>query len=277
MILFPNCKINLGLFVLRKRSDGFHDLETVFYPIPLYDALDVIHHPEPGAGIVYSGSGLQVDGNPTDNICVKAYHLLKKDFPQLPPVKMHLHKTIPMGAGLGGGSANGAFTLLLLNQKFNLNIAEDQLIHYALQLGSDCPFFIKNRPVYATSRGEIMEDVALDLSAYTFVLVNPGIHISTGWAFSHIKPMADRTSIKDMITLPVEQWNGKLTNDFEEPAAAQYPEIAEIRKVLQHQGAVFAAMTGSGSTLFGLFRKDTEFSFSFPPHYVVKIIKPAEE
>ena len=272
MILFPNCKINLGLWILRKRGDGFHDLETIFYPVPLLDALEGIRHPAPAADIEFSGTGLKVDGALSDNICVKAYHLLKKDFPQLPPVKMHLHKTIPLGAGLGGGSADGAFTLLLLNKQFNLGIGEEQLIKYALQLGSDCPFFIKNKPVYATSRGEIMEEVTLDLSRYQFVLVNPGIHVSTGWAFSHITPSTQRQSMREIILLPVEDWQGKLTNDFEEPVIGKYPEIGEIRESLWQQGAVFVAMTGSGSTIYGIFPKEVEPAFSFPGHYFVKIV-----
>lgn len=272
MILFPNCKINLGLWILRKREDCFHDLETVFYPIPLQDALEVIHHPSPVTDIEFTGSGLKIDGALSNNICVKAYHLLKRDFPQLPPVKMQLHKTIPLGAGLGGGSADGAFTLLLLNKKFNLGISEERLIQYALQLGSDCPFFIKNRPVYATSRGEKMENLPLDLTSYKFVLVNPGIHVSTGWAFSHIVPTAERASIREIIQLPVESWQGKLTNDFEEPVIKKFSEIGEIKKTLLQQGAVYAAMTGSGSTVYGIFPRNAEPALSFPPHYFVKIV-----
>ena len=272
MISFPNCKINLGLWILRKRDDGFHDLETVFYPIPLQDALEVVHHPSPLTDIEFTSTGLKVDGNLSDNICVKAYHLLKKEFPQLPPVKMHLHKLIPMGAGLGGGSADGAFTLLLLNQKFNLGLSEKELIRYALHLGSDCPFFIKNKPVYATSRGENMEDLELDLSAYQFVLVNPGIHVNTGWAFSHITPTAERPSMKEIIRLPVESWFGKLTNDFEDPVVNQYPEIADIQKTLWQQGALYVAMTGSGSTMYGIFPKGAKPTFNFAPHYFVKIV-----
>jgi 4-diphosphocytidyl-2-C-methyl-D-erythritol kinase len=272
LILFPNCKINLGLHITRKRDDGFHDLETVFYPLALQDALEVIHHPSPSTDIEFSGSGLKVGGPLSNNICVKAYYLLKQDFPQLPPIKMHLHKTIPMGAGLGGGSADGAFTLLLLNRKFNLGIAEEQLIDYALQLGSDCPFFIRNSPCYATGRGEQLENITLGLSAYKFALVNPGIHVNTGWAFSQIKPTADRPSLKEAVQLPVEKWDQRLVNDFEEPVARHYPAIGKIKKVLYKQGAVFAAMTGSGSTMFGLFRKEEEPAFSFPRHYFVKIV-----
>ena len=272
MILFPNCKINLGLHILRKREDGFHDLETIFYPIPLQDALEIVHHPSPATDIEFSGSGLKVEGALSDNICVKAYFLLKKDFPQLPPVKMHLHKTIPMGAGLGGGSADGAFTLLLINQKFNLGISKEQLIRYALQLGSDCPFFINNTPCFATGRGETMENISLDLTAYKFVLVNPGIHVNTGWGFSQLKPTAERPSLREIINQPIESWKDSLTNDFEEPVGRHHPEIAAIRQVLYQQGAVFASMTGSGSTVYGIFRKDAAPVFAFPTHYFVKIV-----
>jgi 4-diphosphocytidyl-2-C-methyl-D-erythritol kinase len=272
LILFPNCKINLGLHILRKREDGFHDLETVFYPISLQDALEVVHHPSPSTDIEFSGSGLKVEGSLSDNICVKAYHLLKNDFPQLPPVKMHLHKTIPMGAGLGGGSADGAFTLRLLNKKFNLGIEEEQLIKYALDLGSDCPFFIINVPSFASGRGEVMEKISLDLSAYKFVLINPSIHVATGWAFSQIKPFADRQSLKEIIQTPVEEWKGRLTNDFEEPVCRHYHEIAAIKQSLYKQGAVYSSMTGSGSTVFGIFPKDAEPTFSFPAHYFMKIV-----
>lgn len=272
MILFPNCKINLGLHILRKRADGFHDLETVFYPIALQDALEIIQHPQPVTGIEFGSSGLPVDGDLPDNICVKAYHLLKKDFPHLPAVKMHLHKTIPMGAGLGGGSADGAFTLTLLNKKFALGIGEADLINYALQLGSDCPFFIRYAPCYATGRGEVMDSLSLDLSAYKFVLVNPQIHINTGWAFSQIKPSAERKSLKESIAKPVEEWKDVLTNDFEEAVFAQHPAVKECKEALYQAGAVYAAMTGSGSTVFGLFRKDATPSFNFPRHYFVKMI-----
>lgn len=272
LISFPNCKINLGLWILRKREDSFHDLETVFYPVPLQDALEVIQHPSPATDIEFSCTGRTVDGNLSDNICVKAYYLLKKDFPQLPQVKMHLHKNIPLGAGLGGGSADGAFALLLLAKKFSLGIGEAQLLDYALQLGSDCPFFIKNKPVYATGRGEKIEEISLDLSAYKFVLINPGIHISTGWAFSQINPAAERASIKEIIGLPVTEWPGKLTNDFEQPVMKQYPEIAGIRETLWQQGAVYVAMSGSGSTMYGIFPLDAKPAFSFPEHYFVKTV-----
>ena len=272
MILFPNCKINLGLHILRKREDGFHDLETIFYPIPLQDGLESIQHPSPATDIEFSSSGLQVTRNLADNICVKAFHLLKQDFPDLPAIKMHLHKTVPMGAGLGGGSADGAFTLLLLNRKFNLGLTQDQLINYALQLGSDCPFFILNTPCYGTGRGEKLEPLSLDLSSYQFAVVNPRIHVNTGWAFSQIQPTAERPCLKEIIQKPVSEWEEALRNDFEKPIAHHYPEIKDCKDQLYKQGAVYAAMSGSGSTVFGIFQKDSKPVFSFPTHFFVKIV-----
>ena len=272
MILFPNCKINLGLHILRRRDDGFHDLETIFYPVPLQDAIEIIQQPAPPTDIEFTSSGLTVDGSLSDNICVKAYRLLKKDFPELPAIKLHLHKTIPMGAGLGGGSADGAFTLVLLNRKFNLGLSQDTLLAYALDLGSDCPFFIQNTPSYATGRGENLEGIPLDLSPYKFVFVNPKIHVNTGWAFAQVQPSAERPSLKEAIKRPVEDWKTLLTNDFEQPIARHHTEIAECKTQLYEQGAVYASMTGSGSTVYGLFKKDSAPTLSFPPHYFVKIV-----
>ena len=274
MIVFPNCKINLGINILRKREDGFHDLETVFYPVQIKDVLEVI---QSGVGtqeseIEISSSGLLIDGDASNNLCVKAYDLLKKDFPSLPSVKMHLHKNIPMGAGLGGGSADGAFALRLLNDKFHLNLSAEQLIHYALQLGSDCPFFILNEACFARSRGELMEKTALDLSAYQFVIVNPHIHISTAWAFKNIFPAIPDKSINTIIQQPVETWKAELINDFEKPVIKEIPVIGEIKQQLYHAGAVYASMSGSGSTVFGIFKKDISPVIPFPSHFFVQTV-----
>jgi 4-diphosphocytidyl-2-C-methyl-D-erythritol kinase len=272
LIVFPNCKINLGLHILQKRSDGFHDLETVFFPIAIQDAIEIIQHTNPSTDIEFSSSGLQVQGNLSDNICVKAYHLLKKDFSDLPAIKMHLHKTIPMGAGLGGGSADGAFTLTLLNRKFNLGLNDEQLINYALQLGSDCPFFIKNSPCFATGRGEKLENITLDLSPFKFVIVKPQIHINTGWAFSQINPSAKRESLKEIINQPIEEWKNNLKNDFEEAVFEHHPAIKECKVALYNNGAIYASMTGSGSTVFGIFKKSENVALQFPKNYFVKTI-----
>lgn len=272
MIVFPNCKINLGLHITGKRADGFHDLETVYYPIRFRDALELIPDANNKSGIEFIATGLTMDGKPEDNLCLKAYHLLRKDFPKLPAVKIHLHKAIPMGAGLGGGSADAAFMLTLLNDKFDLEIPNDQLAKYALQLGSDCPFFILNKPCYATGRGEVLEEISVDLSAYKMVLINPGIHINTGWAFSKINPAPSKKSIKKIIEQPVESWQVELVNDFEVPVFTAHPQIKEIKDSLYDQGAIYAAMSGSGSTVFGIFEENINTAPLENKNYFIKII-----
>src|SRR5882757_7229949 len=232
MIVFPNCKINLGLNILRKRADGFHDLETIFYPVGLRDALEIITENTAGKEITYSASGIAVDGNETDNLCIKAYNLLKKDFPAFPSIKLHLHKAIPMGAGLGGGSADGAFMLKLLNDKFRLGLSTEQLISYAATLGSDGPFFIVNKHCFATGRGEILSEIKIDLSAYTIALINSGIHINTAWAFSQLTPAVPQKAILDIIKQPVSTWKETLYNDFEGPVFTAHPQIKAIKEKL---------------------------------------------
>ncbi|MEO7305980.1 MAG: 4-(cytidine 5'-diphospho)-2-C-methyl-D-erythritol kinase [Ferruginibacter sp.] len=271
MLVFPNCKINLGLQIRGKRDDGFHNIETVFYPVAFKDALELI----PNTNTEFTGTGLAVDGKSEDNLCVKAYHLLKKDHPQLPAVKIHLHKAIPMGAGLGGGSADAAFMLNLLNERFHLNLSTSQLINYALQLGSDAPFFIINKPCFATGRGEMLEEVAVDLSKYRIVLINPGIHISTGWAFAQrsdgSKP-SDRSTLKDIIHQPIETWKADLKNDFEKPVFTAHPEIQMIKESLYQQGAIYASLSGSGSTVYGIFNNKTDTSSFKDKNYFIKTI-----
>ena len=264
MIVFPNCKINLGLRILRKREDGFHDLDTAFFPVPVTDALEIVTG---GDALSFTSSGISIDNN--SNTCTKAYELLKRDFPQLPGLHMHLHKNIPVGAGLGGGSADGAFALKLLNGYFNLNISEEKLLDYSLQIGSDCPFFIKNTPCIASGRGEILEPVSLSLKGFIICLVNPGIHINTGWAFSQITPAIPPISVKEIIAQPTEKWKDLLKNDFENPVFEKYPEIGDIKEKLYSQGAVYAAMSGSGSTVFGIFITGSVPALSFPETYRV--------
>ena len=269
MISFPNAKINLGLNVVEKRTDGFHNLETIFLPISINDALEIITVKEKGATLEFTYSGLPIMGNTNENLCVRAYYLLQQDF-KLPAIKMHLHKSIPMGAGLGGGSADGAFTLKLLNTIFELKLTEQHLLDYALQLGSDCPFFIKNKPCFATSRGEILEEVTINLFAYEIVLINPNIHISTTKAFSKITPLHPQKSIKTISQQPITTWKKELINDFEKNLANDYLLIEHIKNVLFHNGAVYASMTGTGSTVFGLFKNVTEKPvFNFPKEYQI--------
>jgi 4-diphosphocytidyl-2-C-methyl-D-erythritol kinase len=265
MIVFPNCKINLGLHVIRKRPDGFHDLETVFYPLPLTDALEVI---TPGS-LTFTGSGIAIPGNSADNLCLKAWQLLKQDFPSLSPVDIHLHKHIPIGAGLGGGSADAAFILQLLNDRFQLALSEQQLIGYAATLGSDCPFFIRNKPCYATGRGEILEPVSLNLDAWSFVLVYPGIHVNTGWAFGKITPKVPVQSLRSSILEPLENWKTIISNDFEAPVFSAHPQLAGIKADLYANGAVYATMSGSGSAMVGIFPKGQVAGMKFDPDYKV--------
>jgi 4-diphosphocytidyl-2-C-methyl-D-erythritol kinase len=272
MVVFPNCKINLGLHILTKREDGFHNLETVFYPVGAKDALEIISASNAATGIEFTSSGLTVDGNTNDNICIKAYHLLKKDFTQLPDIKIHLHKAIPMGAGLGGGSADGAFALQLLNKKFNLNISTPALINYAAQLGSDCPFFIINKPCHAKGRGEILEEVSINLSKYKIVLINPGIHVNTGWAFSQLTPALPQKPIQRIIQQPITTWQAELKNDFEKPVFEKHPEIKNIKEVLYSQGALYASISGSGSTVFGIFENNISLQAFNNKNYFVKIL-----
>lgn len=273
MIVFPNSKINLGLRILRKRTDGYHDLETVFYPVGIKDALEIIPlglH-EYSSAFPFTLSGAKLQGQPTSNLCVRAYKLLRKDFPSLPKIRMHLHKTIPSGAGLGGGSADAAFTLVMLNKLFGLGIPQEKLMGYAGELGSDCPFFIINKPCYATGRGEILEPVQLDLSAYQIVVVNPGIHIDTGLAFLNITPAVPLRSIREIIAkLPFERWKDELVNDFEKVIFPRHPEIADIKDDFYHQGAIYASMSGSGSTVYGIFPTDKQVRLNFPANYFVR-------
>jgi len=259
VIIFSNCKINLGLRVLRRRADGYHDLETVFYPIPFHDVVEVIRTEQPP--MQFSSSGISVDVAPEQNLCMKAYALLSRHA-DLPPVKLHLHKNIPSGAGLGGGSANAAFTLKLLNAKLNLGLSIEQLLDMALQLGSDCPFFIVNRPCFASGRGELFEPVDLtSLQQYKIAIVDPGIHISTAWAFSKLTPMSESPSIKEIIQQPIETWKQQLVNDFEEVVFAEHPELKDIKNKMYEHGAVYAAMSGSGSGMYGLFEMNADTSW----------------
>ena len=265
MVTFPNCKINLGLNIVNKRSDGYHDIETVFLPVQLKDALEIIEK----KSLEFSTSGLTIEDEPKNNLCLKAYELLRKDFPGLPPVQIYLHKIIPIGAGLGGGSADGAFTLKLLNKKFELDLSEKQLIDYSLQIGSDCPFFILNKPCFAAGRGEMMEQIALDLSEFKLVIVHPAIHISTAWAFANIKPIKPAKSVKQITQQSISTWKDELINDFEIPVFEKYPAIKKIKEELYNAGADYASMSGSGSAVYGIFKKEKAISLSFPENYFI--------
>lgn len=262
MISFPNAKINLGLNIISKREDGYHNIESIFYPVGCKDILEVIESTE----LLFQSSGIEIPGDSTQNLCLKAYNLLKKDF-DIPPVTIHLHKVIPIGAGLGGGSSDAAFTLKVLNNLFQLNISNKKLETYARLLGSDCAFFIENKPVFAMEKGDVFEDINLTLDSFFIVLVNPNIHISTAEAYAGITVNNTFPSPIDIIKNPMPKWKGELKNDFELSIAKKYPEIESIKNKLYSLGALYSAMTGSGSTVFGIFDKLPELSF--PKDYFV--------
>ncbi len=256
MIAFPNAKINIGLNVLGKRSDGFHDIYSCFYPIPWCDVLEVIE----GDKLEFHPSGLDIPGNEEDNLCLQAYSLLASDF-KLPPVNIYLHKVIPIGAGLGGGSADASFLLKLLNEKYALGITIEKLEEYASLLGSDCPFFIRNQPVIATQTGNSLAPCTLDLSELFIVLVNPGIHISTSEAYGLVKFSRPPTGEKELFQMSqIDKWKNVLTNDFEFGLFELHPRISEIKNSLYELGARYASMTGSGSTIYGLFNHEVDTS-----------------
>ena len=257
MITFPNAKINLGLNVVEKRADGYHNIETVFYPINLQDALEVNRLENGTEPYRLHVKGTLLDGAPEDNLVVKAYLLLREKY-HLPPVDIHLYKHIPTGAGLGGGSADGAFMLKLLNEKFQIGLTVQEMEEYAARIGADCAFFVRNQPVFATGIGNIFEPVTCSLSDYRLVLVKPQNAISTNEAYSRIKPHYPEKSVKEIIRQPVETWKDELKNDFEESVFALYPDIAAIKDKMYDLGAVYASMTGSGSAVYGIFRKRIE-------------------
>ena len=258
MITFPIAKINLGLNVVEKRADGYHNLQTVFFPVPLLDALDV---QEMGAEFPsqydcdLKVSNIHIDGDEQRNLVVRAYNLLKQDFPDMPRVHAHLYKGIPTQAGMGGGSSDCGFMITLLNKMFNLGLSDEQMIQYAARLGADCAFFILNKPCYAEGIGEKLQPIQLSLSGWYLSLVRPDIPVSTREAFALIKPHYPELNCKEVVQLPVEEWRGKLTNDFEDSVFAVHPELGAVKDRLYQLGATYAAMSGSGSTLFALSKQ----------------------
>lgn len=265
MISFPNAKINLGLHVTEKRPDGFHNLETVFFPVGWSDALEIAE----ADTFQFSTSGIAISGDPESNLVVKAYRLLQQDF-NLPALKIHLHKQIPFGAGLGGGSSDAAFMLKLLNKSFNLGLNESGLMKYAAVLGSDCPFFILNKPVFATGRGEMMKEIDLRLNGMFILLVKPHVEVSTAKAYQLVVPQISSEYLPDLLRLPVPEWKGKVINQFEPPVFQLYTELEEVKKKLYDLGAVYAAMSGSGSCIFGLFNDiPMQYESLFPAPFLI--------
>lgn len=258
MITFPIAKINLGLNVVEKRPDGYHNLETVFYPVQIKDALEIFKMDDTFPSSVdcdLKVTNIHIDDDEQKNLVVRAYQLLKEDFPSLPRIHAHLYKGIPTQAGMGGGSSDCGFMITLLNQQFSLGLSDQQMIDYAARLGADCAFFILNKPCYAEGIGEILQPIALDLKGWFLAVVRPNIPVSTREAFSLIQPKYPAQNCKDIVMQPVETWRDLLTNDFEKSVFTIHPEIGAIKQRLYDLGAVYAAMSGSGSSLFGLFRE----------------------
>lgn len=258
MLTFPNAKINIGLNVVEKRADGFHNIESIFYPIlDVKDILEIIEN-ENSNEVIFTSSGITIPGNENENLCLKAYQLMKKEY-DIPPVKIHLHKLIPIGAGLGGGSSDAAFTLKLINELFQLNISENKLVTYARKLGADCAFFISNKPVFAFNKGDEFFDVKLNLNQYRIIVEHPSIHVSTADAYAGITPKKPEQSILDLIKAPIKNWKHIIYNDFEKTVVKKHPQIEVIKNNMYKKGAVYAAMTGSGSAVFGIFEDKTNY------------------
>ncbi|GAB3793459.1 4-(cytidine 5'-diphospho)-2-C-methyl-D-erythritol kinase [Spirosoma humi] len=265
MLAFPACKINIGLRITEKRSDGFHNLQSCFYPVGWGDILEII----PAGQFRFTDSGLSIPGSLSQNLCVKAYNLLKADF-DLPPVEMHLHKIVPIGAGLGGGSADAAFTLKGLNDLFNIQLSTAQLENYARLLGSDCAFFVQNRPLYCTEKGDVFSEIAVDLSGYYIVLVYPNLAISTAEAYAGIRPRKTDVSLYDQLLAPIDEWPKTIHNDFEDSLFPRYPLLSQIKQQLYESGAIYASMSGSGSTIYGIFNAPSVVPNQFSAYRVWK-------
>lgn len=267
MLVFPNAKINLGLNIISKRPDNYHNIETVFYPIGLKDALEAVpgNNPE---GYSLHISGIQIDGATEKNLIVKAWKLLRDRF-DLPGIDIFLHKIIPFGAGLGGGSADAAFMLKLAWQLFDLPVTEEELSAIAGTLGADCAFFLHNRPVLARGIGNEFENIGLSLKGYHLILIKPDIAVSTAEAYSLVKPTIPERSLKEIVERPVSEWKKYMINDFEKSVFSRYPAIKIIKEQLYERGALYASMSGSGSSVFGIFEKpEEELSKAFPHCFV---------
>ncbi|MHA4736988.1 4-(cytidine 5'-diphospho)-2-C-methyl-D-erythritol kinase [Dyadobacter sp. MSC1_007] len=258
MLVFPNAKINIGLHIVERRPDGFHNIESCFYPVGWSDALEIT----PAEEFSFQSDGIAIPGEGDDNLCTRAYQMLSRDF-DLPPVKIHLLKAVPIGAGLGGGSSDAAFTIKALNQMLDLGIDIDKQEEYARKLGSDCAFFIRNKPMYCFEKGDKFEDIEIDIAGKWIVLINPGIHISTIEAYSGVVAKRSAVDLRTVLCKPVSEWKGRIENDFEATLFKKYPLLAEIKETLYTRGAGYAAMSGSGSTIFGIFEKEKNLKDHF--------------
>ncbi|OIN60037.1 4-(cytidine 5'-diphospho)-2-C-methyl-D-erythritol kinase [Arsenicibacter rosenii] len=263
MVVFPTSKINIGLQITEKRPDGFHNLLSCFYPVGWGDVLELI----PADTFSFSASGIPIDGPPEKNLCVRAYNALSADF-KLPPVHLHLHKLVPIGAGLGGGSADAAFVLKMLNERFGLGLSVSQLEDYARPIGSDCAFFIQNRPLYCVEKGDVFKEIAVNLAGYHIVLIYPDLAISTAEAYAGVVPEKPAIPLDILLTQPIQEWRHTVINDFERSLFPRYPVLQQVKNSLYDLGAVYASMSGSGSTIYGIFASEPELNSRFS-HYTV--------
>ncbi len=258
MLAFPNAKINIGLKITEKREDGFHNIESCFYPVGWCDALEIL----PSKNTSFRSSGISIPGNSADNLCIKAYKLLSADY-TIPAVEMHLLKSVPIGAGLGGGSSDAAFAIKMLNELFALHISLEEQISYARRLGSDCAFFIENHPTYCYNKGDEFEPIEVVLTGKWIALINPGIHISTQEAYSGIQPQPSETDLRLLLKQPLPEWKYQVKNDFEATLFPKYPLLSDIKVMLYKQGAAYASMSGSGSTIYGIFDEEVDLTDEF--------------
>ncbi len=263
MVCFPNAKINLGLNIVAKRPDGYHDIETIFYPIACQDVLECV----PSEHYQLNVSGIALDSPQEDNIVTKAYRLLEKYHPEVKPCSLYLQKNIPCGAGLGGGSSDAAFLLKLVNEAQALNIPMETLEEYASSLGADCRFFLGNKAVFAEGKGDVFTGINLSLKGYYLVLVKPDIHVSTAEAYAGVIPVRPEQSLLQIIQQPIHTWKEKMLNDFERSLFNKYPEIKQIKDELYAQGALYASMSGSGSSVYGIFPQEVHLQHVFNSHY----------
>ncbi len=268
MLIYSNAKINIGLNIVEKRNDGFHNIETVFFPIGIRDAIEIADS-KSEAPYTFSASGIPINIDAKDNIVVKAYELIKAKY-DFPSQDIHLHKNTPFGAGLGGGSANAAFMIKLLNKKFKLGMSTGEMEGEVKKLGSDCAFFIKNKPAFAIEKGDKMNSIDVDLSGYHILLIKPDVNISTPEAYAKIKPHKPEKSLEELIKQPIETWRTTITNDFEDSIFPKHPQLAKIKNELYEQGAIYAAMSGSGSSMFGLFKDEPNILPQWEKHFCWK-------
>lgn len=275
MLVFTNSKINLGLNVIEKRPDGFHNIQTVLYPVNWADSLELVEtNRDSNFNLHVSGLNSAAIRN-NDNILHKAYRLISNKY-KIPAIDVYLHKMVPMGAGLGGGSSDAVFFIKLLNDKFNLNIPENDFLKMLAGLGSDCSFFLKNRPVYAIERGDVFEEVSVNLSKYHILIAWPGIISNTKEAYAMLQPKFPEISLKDIIlNEPIEKWRGLLNNDFEVPIFEKYPEIKTLKEQMYSAGAIYSCMSGSGSAVYGIFEKKP--SINLPDNYMSYLEEPCNE